>query len=64
MESIDEEAVQILTNNLLGFMKVKTDHKIFHQFCAYLFSELTELFPTEMVISDYLGSYVKSSCFF
>ena len=63
MESIDEEAVQILTNNLLGFMKVKTDHKIFHQFC-HLFSELTELFPTEMVISDYLGSYVKSSCFF
>ena len=32
MESIDEEAVQILTNNLLGFMKVKTDHKIFHHF--------------------------------
>lgn len=51
MRSINEEAIRILTNNLLDFMKGKTDEKIF---CSYLFSQLTDIFETGTVLEWYL----------
>ncbi|WP_456277472.1 hypothetical protein [Bacillus sp. AK128] len=51
MRSIDEEAVQILTTNLLDFMKGSTDEKIFS---AYLFNQLTDLFETATVLEWFL----------
>jgi hypothetical protein len=51
MESIDEEAVKIITTNLLDFMKGKTEEK---NFSAYLFSQLTDVFDTGTVLEWFL----------
>jgi hypothetical protein len=52
--SINKDSAKIISNNLLGFMDIKTDKETFNQFAALLFNELTYIFESDEVIGWFL----------